>query len=70
MNNISRICLVFLLGCSSGPAPATVMSPADYGARLAECSRVSKTCDESIACENKLRAEKGRPLRDPRGGCQ
>jgi hypothetical protein len=72
MNIIARaLCLTFLLGCPApGPSPAAIESAAEYGARLEECNRTAKNCDESIACENKLRAARGRPLRDPKGGCQ
>ncbi len=44
-------------------------TPAEYGAELAACSVSSTTCDQSIACENELRAKHKRPLRDPAKGC-
>jgi hypothetical protein len=49
-------------------APAT--TPAEYSAELAACTLGSKTCSESIACENDARARHGRPLRDPAKGCK
>lgn len=47
------------LGCA-----ALTSKPAKYEARLIECNQLSRTLDESIACENDVRAEFHRPLRD------
>lgn len=55
-----------LCGCA---AAAPVVEPGKYGLELADCTATSKTCDESIACENALRAKLGRPLRDADAGC-
>ncbi len=52
-----------LAGCTPN-----IARPAAYGAELEECSRKAATCDESIACENKVRARYGRPART--GGCE
>lgn len=50
-------------------APKQGITAAEYGAKLEDCTRNSKTCDESIDCENKLRADAGRPLR-AHDGCK
>lgn len=39
-----------------------------YGVDLTECNRKATTCEESIACENVIRAKENRPLRT--GGCK
>lgn len=44
--------------------------PAQYSAGLTLCNQLSTTCEESIRCENILRADAGRPLRDLDGGCK
>ena len=44
--------------------------PASYSAQLADCTAKSSTCEESIACENEVRAKYNRPLRDADAGCQ
>ena len=44
--------------------------PAKYTLDLTYCNQTSKTCEESIACENKIRAANNRPLRDPAKGCK
>lgn len=54
-----------LIACGSKPAP---IAPASYGIELEECNRTAKTCEESISCENRVRARHGRPLRT--GGCE
>jgi hypothetical protein len=59
--------VAFLTVLVSGCKPETVR-PAAYGAELAACSESAKTCEESIVCENKVRARYQRPLRT--GGCQ
>ncbi|HKN66792.1 MAG TPA: hypothetical protein VJW73_10965 [Gemmatimonadaceae bacterium] len=64
MNSNAQALVLFLAGCATA---APLVNPTDYAAKLEECSRNAKTCDESIACENKLRASLGRPLRT--GGC-
>ncbi len=43
--------------------------PAKYTTDLQACNQLAKTCEESIACENKNREANGRPLRDPKKGC-
>jgi hypothetical protein len=63
---MKRLLLVMLMGCSSAPSP----KPAFYGFELEQCNKLATTCEESIACENKVRARYNRPLRDPKGGCQ
>lgn len=64
--------LALLVGCAS----ARSLRSASYGAELEECNLTAKTCEESIACENKVRAKypiivDGKPTqRLPRiGGC-
>jgi hypothetical protein len=44
--------------------------PASYTSQLADCTEKSKTCEESIACENEVRVKYKRPLRDADGGCK
>lgn len=51
-----------LVACSLMSRPAT------YGAKLAACNEAARTLAESVACENKVRAEYGRPLRSLDGG--
>lgn len=58
----------FLLGCA-----ALTSKPAKYEARLIECNQLSRTLDESLACEDAARAEFHRPPRDAgarEGGAQ
>lgn len=55
---------VWLHGCK----PSTA-APAAYGAELADCNRLARTCAESINCENVARKLRGRPLRDVDAGC-
>ena len=43
--------------------------PTAYGVELADCTRTSATCEESIACENAVRVRYGREPRDPAKGC-
>jgi hypothetical protein len=54
---------VLVQGCKP-----SVAKPAAYGVELEECSRNAKTCEESVSCENQVRARYGRPLRT--GGCK
>jgi hypothetical protein len=58
--------LIVCAACTADP-----VKPAAYSAGLEECNRTSKSCAESIACENKLRAAQTppRPLRDVDAGC-
>ncbi len=51
------------VGC--GPSA----KPANYGAELQLCTVTAKTCEESIDCENRVRAKYNRPMR-PQDGCQ
>lgn len=48
--------------------PHQAARPAAYSVELEECNRKAKTCAESIACENNVRARYGRPART--GGCE
>jgi hypothetical protein len=43
--------------------PASSARPAAYGAELTDCSETSGTLEESVACENRVRARYGRPAR-------
>jgi hypothetical protein len=60
--------LAFVVGHCSGCIPPRTAKPAAYGAELAACSETAKTCEESIRCENQVRARYGRPPRT--GGCE
>lgn len=51
-----------------GCIPPRTAKPAAYGVELEECNRTAKTCEESIRCENQVRARYGRPPRT--GGCE
>lgn len=53
--------LAFLLVMGCG---ATLEKPKDYEAELIACNALATTLDESIACENEVRAKYRRPLRD------
>jgi hypothetical protein len=64
-----HLAFTFIVLTSACAAAADTARPAEYGARLAECNRTSKTCTESIACENTARAEFGRALRQ-NDGCR
>lgn len=68
----AALALVLLFSACSALAgcwwPAT--TAATYGAELAACTAQAATCAESIACENRVRASRGRPLRDADAGCQ
>lgn len=44
--------------------------PANYTTDLTQCNLTAKTCQESIACENEVRAKYKRPLRDASKGCE
>lgn len=44
--------------------------PASYGAQLEECNRNAKSCEESVRCENGVRAKYNRPARDLDAGCK
>ncbi len=48
---------------------ANLARPAAYGAELEECNRTAQSCDESIACENLVRARYGRAPRSAKEGC-
>ena len=54
------VALLLVMSCTPNLA-----RPAAYGTELEECSRTSRTCAESIACETKVRARYGR---EPRTG--
>ncbi len=54
-----------LVGCAH-----SLERPATYSGELGACTATSKTCAESIACENDVRAKYKRELRDPKAGCQ
>ncbi len=56
-----------LTGCHDGPPKVPASS--GYAAKLAACTATSKTCAESIACENDVRAEYHREPRDASKGC-
>jgi hypothetical protein len=57
-----------LIACTPETArPARVIT---YGFELEECTRKADTCQESIACENEVRARYSRPLRDAAKGCK
>jgi hypothetical protein len=70
--SLAAVAFVLLFGACSALAgcwwPAASAAP--YGAELAACTAQSKTCAESIACENRVRASRGRPLRDADAGCK
>lgn len=55
--------------CSPNTTPATAKS-LSYGIELEECNRLSKTCIDSIQCENEVRTRYKRPLRDVSAGCK
>lgn len=60
----------------------SALSASEYGAGLTACSTAAKlrqeqgritleqACQESIACENELRARAARPPRDASAGCK
>lgn len=65
MKNITIFLAIAVVACGA----AVAVKPTVYGAALEECNRTSKTCAESIDCENRLRADAGRPLR-AQDGCK
>lgn len=55
--------LVFA-GCRGPEVPLDALcEPEAYGPALLACTELSRTIEESIDCENALRARCGRPLR-------
>lgn len=61
--------LLFIAIAVSACGAAVAIKPAEYGVALKECHDNAKTCEESIDCENRLRADAGRPLR-AQDGCK
>jgi len=55
-------------GCATTPSIGKQIYP--YGLALEKCNERASTCAESIACENEVRVEYARPLRDPAKGCK
>lgn len=56
--------LLFIVARCTGCTEPHYARPAAYGVELADCSESSATLADSIACENRVRARYGRPLRD------
>jgi hypothetical protein len=56
------VALVFLVGSVCGCAGT--MQADEYTGALVACNKTSSTLEESIKCENDVRAQFHRPLRD------
>ncbi len=55
------VALVFLVAC--GVASGVTPRSAGYTTELEECNRTATTFEQSVDCENKVRARYGRPSR-------
>lgn len=65
--------ILIMLAAAGGMALTSLLGacgPIGYGTSLVECNDRARTCQESIECENKWRASKGRALRDVDAGCK
>ncbi len=62
-----KLCLILIMitGCA---AAAVTARPAAYDTELDNCNKQAATYEESVACENKVRAKYNRQARD--GGTQ